>query len=119
MSENSFPKEFRLLKAGDFSFLREGSRSHSTKFFRFYYKPSKFEYEHARLGISVSKKVGNACYRNYIKRLAREVFRNSKAKDLPYDFFLIASPRLKTLSDKSLVLNEVVTSFSSLITKRF
>jgi len=47
---------------------------------------------HARLGLSVSRKVGNAVVRNRWKRLLREAFRTSRSR-LPTGLDLIAIPR--------------------------
>jgi len=49
---------------------------------------------HSRLGMSVSKRVGAAPRRNYIRRKIREAFRTSKG-DLPagLDIVCIAQPR--------------------------
>jgi ribonuclease P protein component len=49
--------------------------------------------DHPRLGLSVSKKHGNAVRRSRIKRLLREAFRLSQF-DLPSGFDLILIPRM-------------------------
>lgn len=48
--------------------------------------------EHSRLGLSVSRKVGNAVARNRWKRLTREAFRLSQS-ELPAGIDLVIVPR--------------------------
>lgn len=45
-----------------------------------------------RLGISISRRVGNAVHRNYWKRIIREAFRRQRAS-LPVGWDLIARPK--------------------------
>ena len=47
---------------------------------------------HTRLGLSVSRRVGNSVLRNRWKRLIREAFRTQRA-DLPVGLDLVARPR--------------------------
>ena len=47
---------------------------------------------YSRLGLSVSRKVGNAVRRNRVRRLLREAFRLSKA-DMPPGYDLVLIPR--------------------------
>ncbi len=49
------------------------------------------ELPYCRLGLAVSKKVGNAAVRNKIKRRLREIFRRQlKDRPLKYDFVVVA-----------------------------
>jgi ribonuclease P protein component len=51
----------------------------------------------ARLGLTVSKKVGGAVQRNQVKRWLREGFRRMPAvADKPVDVIVIAKPSAKT-----------------------
>lgn len=115
--ECSFSKELRLLKSVDFDYLRKGASSFNAPYFRFYYKKCRFEnLGHGRVGFSISKKVGNACFRNYIKRSLRESYRKSKLKYYEYDVLIIASPRISSIkNDKVLFHNSIIDSIQNFI----
>ena len=68
-----FTKADRILKRPDFLRLSKHGKKSSNKHFVVTYCPGQFE--NTRLGITVSKKVGNAAARNRIKRFSREYFR--------------------------------------------
>ncbi|MBR58632.1 MAG: ribonuclease P protein component [Myxococcales bacterium] len=72
-----FPKAARLLSPTDFTrVMRNGRRVSSDHFVLFEAKPGT---DRSRLGITVSKKVGNAVRRNQIKRWLRTTFRTRQA----------------------------------------
>ncbi|MGO2078888.1 MAG: ribonuclease P protein component, partial [Staphylococcus equorum] len=52
-------KAYRIKKNGDFQFIYKKGKSVANRQFVVYTKPNK-NLEHFRLGISVSKKIGNA-----------------------------------------------------------
>ncbi|MCP8588097.1 ribonuclease P protein component, partial [Acinetobacter baumannii] len=56
------------------------------------------EIDHFRLGISVSKKLGNAVLRNKIKRAIRENFKVHKSHILAKDIILIARQPAKDMT---------------------
>lgn len=68
-----FAKTDRILKRPDFLRLSKYGKKLSNKHFLATYSPGQFK--NTRLGITVSKKVGNAAARNRIKRFSREYFR--------------------------------------------
>lgn len=108
----SFPKDHRLLDSKDFSYLKSGSGVCNTPFLRFYFKDNRLQKPHSRLGLSVSKKVGNAVQRNLVKRVLRELFRQGDVPGFGKDVLVIASPRLKGLfKDRSEVVKAVVDSW--------
>ena len=74
--DQKFPKRERILKPGEFKQLyREGTK-YSVREFLLFVRPT--ETGPTRLGISVSRKVGNAVTRNRVKRYIRETFRAHK-----------------------------------------
>jgi len=73
MERYYFKKKHKIRKRRDFqSIYQEGRRIHSKSFVILLRRNDEGE---KRLGITVSKKVGNAVKRNRIKRLLREYFR--------------------------------------------
>ena len=113
----SFGKEFRLLNSEDFDYLRKGAFCFNAPYFRFYFKVSLKTRSNARIGLSVSKKVGKAHDRNFIRRSLKEQFRQSELlRSCGQDILIIASPRLKKL-DKKQIFNEVVNTFNDFIDK--
>tara|TARA_R110002072_G_scaffold288917_1_gene455439 strand:- start:114207 stop:114566 length:360 start_codon:yes stop_codon:yes gene_type:complete len=108
MSVKGFGKELRLLNQSDFDYLKTGSKSISTKWLRIYFKPSKNSLSNSRIGLAVSKKVGNAVKRNIVKRAIRETFRTSEFKDKGLDIIFIASPYIfKNDSDLSKIKSNI------------
>ncbi|MCU7557921.1 ribonuclease P protein component [Macrococcus capreoli] len=82
-------KAYRIKKNEDFQKVYKQGKSVANKQF-IVYRLSNPENEHFRLGISVSKKIGNAVTRNRIKRAIRESFTRHKADIIKDDFIIIA-----------------------------
>ncbi|WP_096202883.1 ribonuclease P protein component [Bacillus sp. FJAT-45350] len=83
-------KEFRIKKNEEFSVVFKKGKSVANRQFVLYVL-HKEEQSNFRLGLSVSKKVGNAVTRNRIKRLIREVFHQYEENlNQKKDFVVIA-----------------------------
>jgi ribonuclease P protein component len=80
MPQFSFPPRLRLLKPRDFQRVMQARVSATDGMLRMYGAAN--EVNHARLGLTVSRRVGNATVRNIWKRALREAFRLSQ-HDLP------------------------------------
>ena len=69
----TFTKADRILKRREFIALsKSGRRVQNTEFIAYF---SHEQYNRSRLGVTVTKKVGQAVERNRLKRLVREFFR--------------------------------------------
>lgn len=66
----------------------------------------KNELNHNRLGLSASKKLGNAVVRNRVRRLLREAYRLTKA-ELPSGFDIVIVPKRPDLPEFKLLLVEL------------
>ena len=92
----------RLSRSGDFDRVYREGRSHSNRFLVLYAVPRGDEGpEEARLGVSVSRKVGGAAQRSGVKRALREAFW-ALGSDLPtqHDFVLVARPDVAGLVER-------------------
>lgn len=76
MGSYSFPKNERLLKRGSFLKLSRFGRKIHTRYFIAAMLDA--ETDRTRIGITVSKKVGNAVERTRIKRIIREYYRKNR-----------------------------------------
>ena len=85
-------KQLRIRKNFEFRNVYRRGRSYSNKYLVLYVK--KNGKNHNRLGVSVSKKVGNAPVRSRLRRLVKESYRaNSKNLKQGYDFiFILRAP---------------------------
>lgn len=85
------------MKNKDFQTVYKKGRSYANKYLVMYVLENKKEEN--RLGISVSKKVGNSVVRHRITRLIRESYRLHKNKlQTGYDIVLIARTAVKERS---------------------
>lgn len=78
----------RLRKNKDFKFVI--SKHHSIKSNEFVIYYNKNNEDHTRIGISVSKKLGNAIVRNKIKRQIKDILRQIVNLDNKLDIVIVA-----------------------------
>ena len=90
MTSQRFPATFRLRTTHEFQRVYDRRCSASDALLLVYVH--KNDLEHPRIGLSVSRKVGNAVVRNRWKRLLREAFRLSRC-ELPVGVDIVAIPR--------------------------
>jgi len=78
MSDFSFKRKERIRKRADFITTYKKGIKLETQHLKIALKSNNLEW--SRLGLTVSKKIGNAVQRNHVKRRLREYFRLNKAK---------------------------------------
>ena len=89
-----FPCEARLRRQADFSACyQSGTRFYSRHFILFVLSRKESD-QNARLGMAISRKVGNAVVRNRIKRVLREFFRFHSAMLLSFLDIVVVAKRL-------------------------
>jgi len=94
------PKRGRLSRSAEFERAYRQGRSHSNRHLVVYAFP-RGAGEEARLGLSVSRKVGGAVQRNRVKRLLREAFA-AEARVVPegHDVVVVARPGAHELAER-------------------
>jgi ribonuclease P protein component len=111
-TDESFPWRQRIVRSSDFRTLYgEGRRLDAGRFVLFG-KPNNLGYH--RLGLTVSRKIGDAVIRNRVKRLFREIFRRSCA-DIPCHFDFIVNAKRECATATYATLREDFTSAATRI----
>ncbi len=104
--DECFPKKMRLRKRQEFLLLQKnGQKVHTSSFLALLNtKSSEDELDHLnRLGITTTKRIGNAPVRNRIRRVIREAFRK-KMIWLPQstDLVIIAKKTASAISNEAI-----------------
>lgn len=94
MTAFGFPKQERLRSSSEFKSLSARGRKIHTRSFLILVLATD---GHPRLGVTVSRKVGNAVVRNRVKRYLREYFRHHKGLFKNADYNIIARKGASTL----------------------
>lgn len=94
---HTFPKAVRVRRRAEFlAIQRDGRRRHTSHFVTI---TAEGRSEGARLGVTVSSRVGNAVVRNRLKRIVREAFRQRRSDiGARADVVIIAKPGAERLS---------------------
>ena len=99
-SLNTFKKSERLLKRKDFLTIgRYGSKARGA-FLSLVARQNRSTT--GKIGLTVSKKIGNACTRNLVKRRFRHILRENKHLFAGKMMIIIANPKSSTASFESL-----------------
>lgn len=88
--KHGFSKKLRLRKQAEFDHVYNGKAYAADDVLVM--NGVRNELGHSRIGLSVSRKVGNAVERNRWKRLLREAFRTQR-QELPKGLDFVARPR--------------------------
>ena len=97
MRAGRFTKVFRLGRDRDFKHVFSVRHRRESGPLLVYGAPN--DLGHARLGLSVSRKVGGAIARNRVKRHLRESFRQSDGKNAAFDFVVVVRPHGEMKAD--------------------
>ena len=101
------PRKFRLKKKGDFKMIYNQGKSLANSYLVLY-SLKRSDHKQARIGITVSKKVGKAVERNKIKRRLREAVKlHLHELKEPFDIIFIARPKIKGISYQDVEKNMV------------
>lgn len=105
-------KTDRIRKSVQYRSLSKNGRRHYSDYFVFVFRENRLSA--SRLGITVSKKVGNAVTRNRIKRVVREYFRlNRNVASDRVDVNVIARQPCGKIS-RELMRHDLMRGFTSI-----
>ncbi len=111
-----FTKTDRILKRSDFIRLSESGKKLHDKHFLAVFGPGLSG--QSRMGITVTKKVGNAVVRNRIKRLSREFFRLNKNRLTDHRDINIIAKKTAAILPTSEVFSSLQNLFDKMLKVR-
>ena len=115
----AFPKHYRLLKTDEYSSVFGFRKALKSRHFLLHYRPREAgETPGARLGLVVAKRfLRRSVDRNLVKRLARENFRQLRARLRSNDFVLRLATKPKPL-ERQVLASEIQRLLSKMISPR-
>jgi ribonuclease P protein component len=108
-----FPRARRLLRRADFLTCYDSGKRYFSRHFVFFVVYARARPGQWRLGLAVTRKSGNAVWRNRIKRIVREFFRLHQ-RDIPQGLDIVVVPR-RGLDPRTLTLVGLTQEFLPLI----
>ena len=100
-----FSKADRVVKQYDFDRVHQGDWFAADKYLVI--KGARNNFDYCRLGLSISKRVGNAVVRNRWKRAIREAFRTNR-QSLPTGWDLVVRPRKGAKLDPKTLTRSII-----------
>jgi len=94
-ANNTYPPTARLRKRSEFLRLKDSAQKVASRGILVVWQANSLA--HARLGVTVSKKIGCAVTRNRVKRFVRETFRNNRLLLPAVDLNVIARSEAATM----------------------
>jgi ribonuclease P protein component len=87
---HAFPKEFRLLRRAQFKRVYDEGQRRSASLCTIFFRSNGLP--QTRLGVTAPVRLGNAVFRNRLKRRLREIFRLNRAA-IPGGWDIVLNPR--------------------------
>ena len=109
----SFPRAHRLVRRSDFLRSYDAGRRYFSRHFVFFVNCDRARSGQWRLGLAVTRKSGNAVWRNRVKRIVRECFRLHQ-HSIPQGLDIVVVPK-RSLDPRKLTLAGLTREFLPLM----